>query len=146
VENKKITISLRVIARYIVMQIPGFVLFGLVLILCQRWVVIPSQLFAILLILWILKDIFLFPIVWQAYADQEKPEESQLLNALGTAFDRLDPSGYVRVRGELWRAERTPDSLPIEKGESVQVVGRDNLLLKVKKIEPPDQPLPRSEN
>jgi membrane-bound ClpP family serine protease len=39
----------------------------------------------------------------------------------GVATERLDRSGYVRVRGELWRAELAHGARAVEKDERVQV-------------------------
>jgi membrane-bound ClpP family serine protease len=83
--------------------------------------------------------------VWRSYDIQEKTDDPQLINARGVAFERLAPFGYVRVHGELWRAELMSGVLPVEKGETVQIIGRNNLVLLVKKVEPGDKPLPQPE-
>jgi len=40
-----------------------------------------------------------------------------MIGLRGITEDRLAPSGYVRVHGELWQAEVVQNSPPIEKGE-----------------------------
>ena len=52
----------------------------------------------------------------------------------GTVSDRLDPTGYILVRGEKWRAEVIGMKEPIEKGQKVQVLGRQGLTLHIKPI------------
>ncbi len=44
-----------------------------------------------------------------------------MVGARGVAEDRLAPSGYIRVRGELWQTEVMGGDPPIEKGASVRV-------------------------
>lgn len=53
-----------------------------------------------------------------------------LLGAVGTAFNRLDPTGTVRLQGTMWRAHST---VAIEAGETVRVVRVEGLKLTVEK-------------
>ena len=55
-----------------------------------------------------------------------------LIGKIGTVENTLEPEGFIFIHGELWRA-RASDI--IEKGQKVQVIGMDGLLLKVKKAE-----------
>jgi membrane-bound ClpP family serine protease len=55
-----------------------------------------------------------------------------MLGGYGIVVDRLAPSGYIQVGGELWKAEATQEFQLIEKGRSVQVVGIRGLTLLVK--------------
>jgi membrane-bound ClpP family serine protease len=57
-----------------------------------------------------------------------------MIGLRGITEDRLAPSGYVRVHGELWQAEVVQNSPPIEKGESVRVHGCRATIKKV--VEP----------
>jgi membrane protein implicated in regulation of membrane protease activity len=47
----------------------------------------------------------------------------------GIVEERLSPSGYIRVHGELWRAEIIEGNHPVEKGEIVQIKGIRGLVL-----------------
>jgi membrane-bound serine protease (ClpP class) len=49
----------------------------------------------------------------------------------------LNPSGTVRVAGEIWRAELELTETPIPAGESVEILAVDGLTLRVKGYEPP---------
>jgi membrane-bound serine protease (ClpP class) len=53
-----------------------------------------------------------------------------MVGELGSALAAVDPEGTVEVKGAPWRA-RTNRATPIEKGETVRVVGIDGLLLEV---------------
>lgn len=39
-----------------------------------------------------------------------------MLDARGIAKEKLDPSGYVQVRGELWKAEVWGGGPPVDAG------------------------------
>jgi len=54
-----------------------------------------------------------------------------MVGAQGIAKERLAPSGYVQVRGELWKAELMEGSPPLEKGDRVRVEGVRGLRLVV---------------
>jgi membrane protein implicated in regulation of membrane protease activity len=121
----------RVIRRYALIQVPGIVLLILALYLLRRWVQIPMWLAGVIVALWIVKDIVLFPFVWRAYDKYDKGDEHSIIGSRGTAEKRLAPTGYVRVGGELWRAEVVSGNPPIEKGEDVRVQGSRGMTLLV---------------
>jgi membrane-bound serine protease (ClpP class) len=49
----------------------------------------------------------------------------------GIVVSRLDPSGYVRIRGELWKAETEDGIQTVEKGRTVTVLHVKGLQLYV---------------
>lgn len=53
-----------------------------------------------------------------------------MIGLLGRVVIPLDPEGFIKVRGELWKASCTDDSIGI--GEKVVVVGIRDLMLFVK--------------
>jgi len=55
-----------------------------------------------------------------------------LIGARGITLETLAPAGTVQVHGEIWRA--TAVGADIMKGEKVEVVGLDNLVLRVRSI------------
>ncbi|MBN8852831.1 MAG: serine protease [Sphingobacteriales bacterium 50-39] len=55
-----------------------------------------------------------------------------IIGATGITLETLAPAGTVQVRGEIWRA--TTMEGDITKGEKVEVVGLDNLTLRVRSI------------
>ena len=78
----------------------------------------------------------LFPFVWQAY-DWDRPGRSRsMVGERGIAKERLSPSGYVQVHGELWRAEKMGDGPPIEAGQPVQIIKMEGLTLFVEEGNP----------
>jgi len=55
-----------------------------------------------------------------------------LIGTEGITEERLAPSGYIRVHGELWRAEVMEGEAPIERGETVLIQRAYGLTLLVK--------------
>jgi membrane protein implicated in regulation of membrane protease activity len=127
--------SLRILLRYALLQLPAFVLLILIMVLLRKWLLLPGWIMAAIMGLWIAKDVILYPLVWRAY-DSRAGKGSPMEGLLGIAVDRLHPSGYIKVRGELWHAETAVDSAAVERGQPVRIVGNRGLTLLVR----PDDP------
>lgn len=123
----------RVIVRYALFQIPALVLLILILILIRRWVHLPGWLFWGSIAVWLVKDAILFPFVWRAYDRNRFKQLEGLVGTEGIAEERLAPTGYIRVHGELWQAEVVRADIIIEKGEPVRIRGIKGLRLQVEK-------------
>ena len=117
--------------RYILLNIPGLAAVILILILIQDWVVVAEWLFWSIIGFWIVLDVVLFPFTWRAYDWDRSGQSRSMVGEHGIAKERLAPSGYVQVHGELWRAELIDDGLPAEKGQVVKIVKMDGLTLYV---------------
>ncbi len=124
--------STRLLVRYALLQIPGLVGLILILLLLGRWVHFPAWVFWSGIGLWVLKDLLMFPLVKNAYDWDRAGESNPLVGATGVARDRLAPSGYVQVRGELWRSEVAGGEPPVEPGRAVRVLDVQGLTLLVK--------------
>jgi membrane-bound ClpP family serine protease len=110
-------------------MIPGTVVLCLFLLIIRHWIQIPTWLIAGIVTFSIIKDVVIFPFVWRSY-DWDRPGLSRaMIAARGFARDRLDPIGYVRVYGELWKAEIEENATSIEKGAAVKVIGMKGLRL-----------------
>jgi len=121
----------QVVMRYALFQIPALVLLILILILVRRWVDFPLWFFWGSVFIWIVKDAVLFPFVWRAYDWSRSRDVHSLVGSEGIVEERLAPSGYIRVHGELWQAKMIREGPPIEKGEGVQIQGIRGLVLLV---------------
>jgi membrane protein implicated in regulation of membrane protease activity len=120
-----------VILRYGLIQLPGLVLFILILMLIQHWVIIPGWFFWGALFAWIIKDILIYPFVWQAYDRESNGNLAAFIGYRGVAAERLAPNGYIQVHGELWKAEVIGGGPPIEPGDSVFIKEVRGLTLRV---------------
>lgn len=66
-------------------------------------------------------------------AQRKKPTTGQkgLVGEIGEVVKALNPQGQVSVHGEIWKASSTEN---IKKGESVEVLSIDGLMLTVRKV------------
>lgn len=91
----------------------------------------PAWVATLGVVLWICKDAALFPIVRKAYEPGDGRVPREVVDAIGTADEDLDPTGYVRVGSELWRATCSPSEPPIRKGAQIRVTAAEGLTLYV---------------
>ena len=124
--------------RYTAFQIPGWLLAAIGGWWIYTTLGVPLWVAAGVLVVWVIKDYALYPVLRFAYeADHRRPIE-YLIGTKGTAVDSLDPTGYVRVRGELWMATRDKSDesgSPVGSGSAVQVTAVDGTMLVVKQQE-----------
>ena len=119
----------RIYLRYLLLMIPGVVVLFLVLLIVEHWVAMPAWLFWAVILLWLAKEVIIFPFVWQAH-DPNRPGLSRtMIGARGIVKKRLDPAGYIQVAGELWKAELVEIGQPVEMGERVRVLKMEGLKL-----------------
>ena len=109
-----------VVLKYTLFQVPGTVLVGLVLLALVRWLDLPFGAAGLVLGLWLLKDVMLFPVLWRSYADAPAATGRGPIGATGEVRERLDPAGRVALGGALWQAEAVAP--PLEVGARVRVV------------------------
>jgi membrane-bound ClpP family serine protease len=124
--------TLRVFARYLAFEAPSWALLAAVLAVLVRGWDLSWSVAALVLGLWVLKDLALFPVLRIAYepAGGSGGAES-LLGALGTVTAELAPEGWVRIGAERWRARVSRQHAPVSVGAAVRVVAVEGLLLRV---------------
>ena len=131
--NKKPNkLKLRIVIKYFLLQLPGIAMFALILILVRHWMEFPANLAWALLGVWVAKDVCLFPFLWRFYDPSHYPDRFRMVGRRGYALTRLDPDGYVQVRGERWRAAIAEGQAPIEQGRALCVLAIKGLELTVK--------------
>jgi membrane protein implicated in regulation of membrane protease activity len=135
-KSKKIPLS--VYHRYILLNVPGLMAFILVLILVRQWLAMSEWLFWGLIAGWVAKEAVVLPFVWRAYHRDPSKETATLVGQQGITKKRLAPSGYIQVRGELWKAERIGAGPPVEIGRSVRIHKMEGLTLYVEPDEAVD--------
>ena len=124
-------------ARYLVFQLPGMFFAGLVLTVLVRWEQITPPLAWVLFGLWVLKDVVMFPVTRVAYEAPHRPHGPEgLLGEEAVAQDSLAEqgsgrTGWILVRGELWRAQTREGTAPVAKGDRVRVVDAHERVLVV---------------
>jgi membrane protein implicated in regulation of membrane protease activity len=120
--------------KYFVLQIPGWAISAVVLASLWYWQWLSSSLALIGFFTWMLKDLILYRFVRHAYEDDNKFGSATLVGARGVAQGDLNPHGFVRVRGELWRATAVPESEMVAAGTAVEIVDAERMELFVRPI------------
>ena len=124
----------RTLIKYSLLQIPALGLVVAILLLLQTWLDFSSHLVWLGAGLWALKDAVMYPLVWKAYAPYLPDPSQDLLGLIGICREPLNPTGYVEVRGELWRARLAGGQNRFDPGEKVRVVAVTGLELIVEEI------------
>jgi len=124
----------RIVIRYAWVQLLGVAVVVLSLILIRRWIHLPRWFDILFVSCWILKDMVLFPFVWKAYDWNRPGQDHAMVGFEGVAEERLNPAGYIRVRGELWRAQLIDNTPPVGIGGRVRVLRVRGLTLFVRPV------------
>lgn len=121
-----------VLAKYWALQLPGTALLAVVMHGVGEHYAWPQWIVWAVVALWVAKDAILYPFLWRAY-DPSDPTALPypLESAQGAALTRIDPTGLIRIWGEIWRAELAGGARPIAEREAVRIVARDGLTLLV---------------
>ncbi len=127
---------MKTISKYVLLQIPGWVILGVVLFFLWKWDWISIEIAWGIFALGFLKDLILYPYLRKAYEPGGKSGSARLIGVRGIARDPLQPSGYVQINGELWQAVTEGD--PIPSGTQVQVLSVRGLKLRVTRVPEPE--------
>ncbi len=120
-----------VFQRYLLIQVPGAVLAGLALYALHVWFGLPRRWAIVLMVVYVLKDLILYPFLRRSYEPGSHAGPELLIGQHGTAAESFDAEGYVLVRGELWKARLVDGSAGVQAQSAVRVVGADGLTLHV---------------
>lgn len=118
------------LTRYYLFQVPGWIFAAVILAMVWSWLGVPAWVAIGLFGLLVVKDIVFYPLLRIAY-EVSALGAARLVGQIGVARDRLDPTGYVQVQGELWHARTEDGSEPIPSGASVKVVAGERMTLTV---------------
>ena len=124
-----------IVLRYALYQIPDMAILVLILFVLHQWVDLSIWLYIGLVSLWMVKYVLVFSFVWPAYDKPRPGDVKVLIGTEGVAEGRLDPTGYIRVHGELWRAEVIGKTISIEEGQKVLIERVCGLTLLVKPVQ-----------
>ena len=117
----QVTRSRRTLRRYMLYQIPGWMLAFAAAVMLHRWVGLSVWGGVALVVGWAVKDAVLYPFLRTAYEPDSPSAIERLIGLAGVAVEPLAPHGYVRVRGELWRAEPHAAGIEIRRGHAVTI-------------------------
>ena len=122
-------VAMRELLRYVLWQLPSWGLVGLILIGLAMSTVLSARTSALIFCLLVAKDLALFPVMRVAY--RPSAPASWPIGQRGRAIEPLEPSGYICVSGELWRAEVRQAGKRVSPGSAVVVRGARGLTLLV---------------
>jgi membrane-bound ClpP family serine protease len=120
---------MKTFAKYLLFEIPQWILLALILWVVVETTGIPVWAVQGFFVVWVLKDIAIFPLVRNAYANDAKTGIEELIGVKATTQDRLDPEGFVRIHGVLWKARAEPADQPINRDTVVTVCAARGLTL-----------------
>lgn len=125
----------KVVLKYLAVHVTELVVIVAALIVVRNLVGIPTWLVVTIPVLWILKDIVLYPKVWRSYAFADNRPVRRLIGLEATVMYSLDPVGYVKVNGELWKAQNRDPRRPAGRGDRARVVDIQGTTLMVEGLE-----------
>jgi membrane protein implicated in regulation of membrane protease activity len=117
--------------RYLLFQLPGWALAVFAAVWLARTGMVSVWMAATLATVWIGKDFVLYPLVRRSYEPRGPDGAAALIGEDATVSDALAPQGYVRVRGELWRARLLHAERALPRGASVRIADVDGATLLV---------------
>ena len=120
-----------VLSRYLLFQLPELVLVGVALLLLVGLNVLAANVGWLLLGVWFVKEVVLFPFVRRAYEPSDPSGTASMVGATAVVINRLDLAGTVRIGAELWAACLDAGSEPAEVGATVRVKSVKGLTLHV---------------
>ena len=100
--------------------------FPLININLPLWVLIPTS---IVLTAW---NVYTYKKAAAALRVKPVPGLADMVGTRGEVVGRLNPSGEVKIRGELWGAEA--EDVELKPGQKVVVIKQDGLRLTVREI------------
>ena len=121
---------MRTVTRYYLFQVPGWALTAVLVAVLHASLGLPVWVALTVLGVVVLKDVIFYPFLRRAY-QLEASGAARLVGLRGVARDTLDPTGYVYVNGELWRARTEPAAAAIPAGVEVRVVQGNRMTLTV---------------
>ena len=118
------------LSRYLFAQVPGWVIVAIGAVVASAYGA-DRRLAWTIAAAWVVKDLIAYPFVRRAY-ERSRTATEALIGAVGVVRDPLAPSGWVTIRGEVWRAELAARGAePLPAGRMVRVESVEGRTLRV---------------
>jgi membrane-bound ClpP family serine protease len=117
------------LSRYLFAQVPGWVIVAIGAVVASSYGA-DERLAWTIAAAWVVKDIVAYPFVRRAYERSRSATEA-LVGAVGVVRDSLSPSGWITIRGEVWRAELVGGGGALPAGRTVRVRSVEGRTLRV---------------
>jgi membrane protein implicated in regulation of membrane protease activity len=125
---------IRIVLKYFLLQLPGIIFLAVILWWAWQWFNVPDYLIWMTLLIWVGKDVVLFPFLWRYYDSKLIPDRFEMVGRQGTALSDLNPKGTVQINGERWKAVISEADVPVVAGDRIQVTEIKGLQLVVKPL------------
>lgn len=120
---------MKTFVRYLLFQIMGWVLLAGFLSVLVIGDAVPLWAAVGFFLFWLVKDLAFYPLVRSSYEKDVKTGAEKLVGRRGVVQEPLAPEGYIKIDGELWRAQAKPTDQTIPQGSPVRVRGAQGLTL-----------------
>lgn len=124
--------------KYLLFQIPGWIIAAAILTALVHWEFFTKGIAVLCFFGWLLKDLLLYPFFRRAY-EPGVTGSARLVGSKGIAEGDLTPRGYIRVRGELWRAVASPADHVLRSGTEVEIIGAERMEVFVRALDSPSE-------
>jgi membrane protein implicated in regulation of membrane protease activity len=114
------------LSTYLVAHVPGWTAVCVLAWAAVTWFGVPRSTGILVVVVVLLKDALTYRTMRRYYTPE--PSERRLVDHRGVAVTPLAPGGWVRVRGELWRAH-VASGPPVAPGSAVRVCHVEGLVL-----------------
>jgi len=131
--------SSKILLRYFLLQLPGIFFIAALIIFLYLIKAVSFKVIWIVLAVWVIKDIALYPLVWKSYDLSSNSGKYQMIGQQGVALEAINPTGYVLVKGESWSARLKNKKSVIRKDEPVYVSDVQGLTLIVRPLTPEEK-------
>ena len=113
--------TMRVVLRYGLFQLPLLGVVVVILLVLDQVFTLPPWVIVSVVVLMVAKDVVMFPFTWRAYDTDLSGQTHSMIGARCITQEPLEPSGYIFIRGERWRAVAMDSRNGIPTGETVEV-------------------------
>ena len=122
---------MKTLLRYLLFQIPQWFVLALFLWLLVDQNAVPLWPTQAFFVVWVVKDLIIYPWVRRSYETDVKTGAERLIGATGITQEPLDPEGFIKINGELWKARVEAANQPIDRNSRVKVRATTGLILLV---------------
>ena len=120
--------------RYLLFQTPGWVVVGAIAGALNAWFGLAPRIGLAMVGLVVVSDVLLYPFFRHSYEAPHQTGPESLIGERAAVVRALAPDGYVKLRGERWKARLLEPHERAEVGETVEALGLRGLTLLVRKV------------
>jgi membrane protein implicated in regulation of membrane protease activity len=121
--------------RYLLFQTPGWLTVSGVMGFLHVSAGVSLGISAGVVALMIALDFALYPFFRHSYASRAQVGPETLVGQRGRVVRPLDPEGFVRIRGERWKARMIEGDRVGAEGDTIEVLGVRGLTVLVRRVE-----------